>query len=348
MPPEQPHFHLVVRRRASIDTGTLLRAYAGAAITIGCVVTLWPMWLGLDASNQPLGHTALVRVFAAILTAAGLTAVGLACIDDAAERGRALAWFTAAHLLVWFWIFLQAYTVWGVGLATQASWVLLGTTLVLATADPAVIPAVFTQTAGRRSTRRLRSEYERQIREAARQEERNRLARDLHDSIKQQIFVIQTAAATVETRFEGDPRGARYALERVRSSARDALTEMDAMLDQLRAAPLTTAGLVDGLKKGCEALGFRTGAAVDFRLGRLPADEAFLPGAHDAILRIAQEALANVARHARARHVTVSLGAQGDARAPVVLTVEDDGTGFDTAVAGAGMGLSNMRTRAEE
>lgn len=345
----QPDFHLMARRPAAIDTGLLLRAYAGAAVTVGGFITLWgPMFLATGAADQPFGRAALVRVFGAIVWAAGLTAGGLACIDDPDERRRALAWFTAAHLIVWFFVFVQGYAVWGGGLPTQVSWLLLATTMVLATADPGAIPALIWRTDRRAGTRRLRSQYERQIGAAARQEERNRLARDLHDSIKQQLFVIQTAAATVETRFDGDRGGARQALDQVRSSAREALTEMDVMLDQLRAAPLTNAGLVEALKKACEALGFRTGAEVDFRLGRLPAAEAFLPGSQEAILRIAQEALANVGRHARARHVTVSLAADGDALAPLILTVQDDGVGFEGEEPRSGMGLANMKTRAEE
>jgi signal transduction histidine kinase len=82
----------------------------------------------------------------------------------------------------------------------------------------------------------LRLQYEEQIREAARQEERVRLARDLHDAVKQQLFAIQAAAATVEARFDTDAAGARQALEQVRSSSREALTEMEVMLDQLQAA----------------------------------------------------------------------------------------------------------------
>lgn len=77
---------------------------------------------------------------------------------------------------------------------------------------------------------------------AASQEERHRLARGLPDSVKQQLFVIQTAAATPQTRFDGDSQGAREAIAQVRTSAREAITEMQAMLDQLRAAPLENTG----------------------------------------------------------------------------------------------------------
>jgi signal transduction histidine kinase len=180
---------------------------------------------------------------------------------------------------------------------------------------------------GRSATEQVRTRYEQQIRQAAGQEERNRLARDLHDSIKQQIFVIQTAAATVQARFEADRDGARSAIEQVRRSAREAMAEMEAMLDQLRAAPLENNGLVEALKKQCEALEFRSGARVELKLGDLPPNESLAPGAHQAIFRVAQEALANIGRHARPKRVMVQLDAAGG---NVRLAIQDDGSGFDS------------------
>lgn len=99
----------------------------------------------------------------------------------------------------------------------------------------------------------VRSRDEQRIRDAAAQEERNRLARDLHDAIKQQIFAIQTSAATAETRFDADPAGAREAVAHVRQSAREAMAEMEAMLDHLRVVPLENAGLVEAIRKQAEA-----------------------------------------------------------------------------------------------
>jgi len=75
----------------------------------------------------------------------------------------------------------------------------------------------------------LREQWVRQLSEAAAQQERNRLARDLHDSIKQQIFRINVAAATAQTRWESDPEGAQRAVADVRGAAREAMTEMEAM-----------------------------------------------------------------------------------------------------------------------
>jgi signal transduction histidine kinase len=182
-----------------------------------------------------------------------------------------------------------------------------------------------------------------QIGEAAAQEERNRLARDLHDSIKQQLFSINVGAAAAQERWESDPEGARKALADVRRSAREAMVEMQAMLHQLRPEALGTAGLIEALREQCEALGYRTGAEVTLEIGEPLPDDRMPPGAQDTLFRIGQEMLANVARHARARHVQLWLGRQGE---EVVLRVVDDGQGFEPAAEASGMGLRNLRERA--
>lgn len=189
-----------------------------------------------------------------------------------------------------------------------------------------------------------RQTWLRQVSEAAAQEERNRLARDLHDSIKQQIFGIHVSAAAAQARWESDPEGARKALADVRRSAHEAMVEMQAMLHQLRPQALAGTGLVEALREQCEALGYRSGAEVSLELGNPVPDERLPPGAQETLFRIAQEALANVARHARAHKVRVGLGREGEA---VRLQVEDDGQGFDPGTATAGMGLRNLRERSE-
>lgn len=189
----------------------------------------------------------------------------------------------------------------------------------------------------------MRAAWQKEIGEAAVQEERNRLARDLHDSIKQQLFSINISAAAVQARWEHDAAGARAALADVRRSTHEAMVEMQAMLQQLCPAPLATVGLVEALREQVEALGYRTGAEVTSALGPLPDDGRLLPGTQEALFRIAQEALANVARHARARQVAVRLGTEGD---DLLLEVRDDGQGFDPTQAASGMGMSNMQERA--
>lgn len=187
---------------------------------------------------------------------------------------------------------------------------------------------------------------EKEIRDAATQEERNRLAQDLHDSIKQEIFAIHTSAATIDTRLDSDPEGAREALHRIRTSARDAMTEMEALLERLDATPLENTGLVNALRKQCEALALRTGADVECKIGELPESKLVPPGTHEALFRIAQEALSNIGKHARATKVRLRLEVT---ERDLQLTIEDDGQGFDKkhphADARHGMGLRNMQAR---
>src|SRR5262245_56671428 len=207
----------------------------------------------------------------------------------------------------------------------------------------------FRPTALSQDPEKLRQRWIRQLSEAAAQQERNRLARDLHDSIKQQIFSINVSAAAAQERWASDGGGARQALEDVRNSAREAMIEMEAMLQQLRPAPLENTGLVEALRKQAEALQYRTGAHVTTEFGDLPDSDTLLPGAQEAIFRIAQEALNNIARHARAKNVHLRLYAQHNGENPALwLKIEDDGSGFDTTQLSAGMGLANINARAAE
>jgi signal transduction histidine kinase len=341
-----------MQRLEAIDLRTVFRIYAIAAGAGGLVIFGWgPMWFGVHLAEQPFGRAALVRVCGSILVAAGCCAVGLASTDDRQALRRAMFWLAAAHTVVFLGIASQEFAVWDSPFVHRLQNIFLAVTCLLfylARTSEGDRVAFKMQTlfgGSDRPSAALRSQYEQQIRQAARQEERNRLARDLHDSIKQQIFVIQTAAATAQARFDTDVPGARQALDQVRDSARESMTEMQAMLDQMAAAPLENSGLIEALRKLCEAFGFRTGAKAEFKMGSLPDSDALPPGAHEALLRVAQEALANVGRHARASHVAVSLGiATGNVR----LGVEDDGAGFDPSAAPRGQGLANMRVRAEE
>ena len=177
------------------------------------------------------------------------------------------------------------------------------------------------------------------------QAERDRLARDLHDSIKQQLFSISISAAAVRVRWDKDPAGAHAALDDVQHSAQAAMVEMNALLKQLRPNPLETVGLIDALREQCEALAFRTGAEVTTFFGELPPEAQLPAGAHETLFRIAQEALSNIARHARAQRVHLRLELDPTTHT-LRMEIRDDGQGFDEAIATNGMGLSNMRERA--
>lgn len=199
---------------------------------------------------------------------------------------------------------------------------------------------------GRRALERgTRDRWLRQIGEAAAGEERNRLARELHDSIKQQIFSIKMSSAAVAERWDSDRFGARKSLDDVRRCAHEAMVEMQALLLQLRPDALVNVGLVEALKEQCEALRYRTGAAVRCEVEDLPPESDLPPNVQQTLFRIAQEMFSNVSRHARATRVDLRLRQEGR---ELVLSVEDDGQGFEPGESEAGFGLKGIRERVEE
>jgi signal transduction histidine kinase len=335
---------LTATRSRVINSQVVFRIYAAVAIVAGAVIVgTGPAWIGTAA---------LTRVLGAVLLASGCWAITLSQLADPALRRVGLMWFAVAHYAVLIVADTQRIAMWGPDLAPSVQRITAGAFYVILSVSSGLFIIVLTIVTRRYFSdkivvqdRPLRSRYEQQIRLAGAQEERNRLARDLHDSVKQQIFVIQTAAATAQTRFNGDRSGAETALDQIRSSAREAMTEMEAMMDQLRFVPLENASLVEALKKQYEALGHRTGAQVEFRLGDLPPNEKLFPGSQQAIFRVAQEALANIGRHTRAKNVTVSLSSLMNR---LELRIQDDGAGFDQLQISRGMGITNMRARAEE
>ncbi|MGQ9599707.1 MAG: GAF domain-containing protein [Anaerolineae bacterium] len=175
-------------------------------------------------------------------------------------------------------------------------------------------------------------------------EERNRLARELHDSVTQSLYgLIAFAGAGQEVIKTGDGKRATEYLARIEDTAQKALKEMRLLLYELRPPMLEEEGLVRALHQRLNAVESRAGLRV-----RLLVDgEIDLPAPlEDGLYRIAQEALNNALQHAAAASVTVRL--QRDAEG-LELEVEDDGVGFDVASAidRGGFGLASMRERAQ-
>ncbi len=184
-----------------------------------------------------------------------------------------------------------------------------------------------------------------QLREGAAQAERNRLARDLHDTIKQQLFSINVVAATAQSLLRQDVDAALTALQEVRSLTQAALSEMKALLTQLRPHPLDNIGLIEAIREQLDALHFRAEVATTLHCDDLPASERLGLGAQESLFRAVQESLSNIARHARAQTVTVHLTHD---EKQLTLTIVDDGQGFDPTHSQTGMGLLNVRTRLHE
>lgn len=173
-------------------------------------------------------------------------------------------------------------------------------------------------------------------------EERQRLARELHDSVSQALYGIALGARTAhEFLAQGDSEQARHPIGYILQLAHAGLTEMRALIFELRPEFLAEEGLVAALGKPVDALSSRHNLPIATHLGPEPA--ATIP-VKQALYRIAQEALQNAARHAQARQVSVRL--DSTAR-ELVLEVSDDGHGFDPGDVYPGhLGLRSMRERA--
>jgi signal transduction histidine kinase len=337
-----------------INTKLVFRAYAFVAAMLGAVCLDGNVALSLGAELQPAflvvrpseaspwGQYVVPRLVGTVLIMAALIALAFARLDDAEARRRSLTRFAIAHVV--FGLLFSGIT--SAFLSSVLPEILIWSPLVvgIVLSSFAIVEAQ-AQPAGHPSVNDLRARYEAQIREAARREERARLARDLHDAVKQQLFAIQTAAATVEARLNTDHDGARSAAGLVRASAHEALAEMETLIDQLQTAPMESTGFEDALRRQCDALGYRTGAKVTFTIGTLPPAAALVPGAYEALYRFAQEALHNVGRHARARTVNVHFGVRAGR---LELRIADDGAGFIPDEAASGMGRQNMDARARE
>jgi len=189
-----------------------------------------------------------------------------------------------------------------------------------------------------------------QSKELAVMEERNRLARDLHDAVTQTLFSASLIAEVLPTLWEVNQAEGRRLLKELRQMSRGAQAEMRTLLLELRPATLVETELGDLLRQLGEALTGREGIPVQVRAGEaceLP------PDVHFALYRIAQEALNNIAKHAQATHVDVTL--QCFPAGGVGLSIIDDGGGFDIdqyptsgprSATSSHFGLNIMRERA--
>jgi len=172
--------------------------------------------------------------------------------------------------------------------------------------------------------------------------ERQRLVRDLHDSISNNLYGVVALTEAAKAGLEVNPLESQAeVLTRIGETARLAVKEMRLFLHELQPADLVQEGLVPALHQRLEAVEGRSNVKAllitDYN-GSLPLRKEVM------LYYIAQEALNNVLRHSQAKSVTVRLKQK---KGNVVLEIEDFGCGFDPAQIGSeGMGLRNMRERA--
>ncbi len=179
-----------------------------------------------------------------------------------------------------------------------------------------------------------------QAQELAVLQERQRLARELHDSVSQALYGIVLSMRGAHALLHSDPDKLTVLLDNVRSQAELGLTEMRTLIFELRPESLEAEGLVTALKKQVEAIRIRYGLSIMTELGEEPTLPFIMK---EALYRIAQEALHNIVKHAYASIMKLRLV---ESEGGILLEVSDDGVGFNPQQSFPGhMGLQSMRER---
>ncbi len=179
--------------------------------------------------------------------------------------------------------------------------------------------------------------------ELARMEERNRLARDLHDTVKQQTYAARMQLTAARNLLGSDSTAAAGHIDTALQLNRETQQELKLIIDELRPAALEGKGLAQALKDYAARWQEHTGIQVTTTIS----GERSLPlEVEQALYRVLQESLSNVARHAEADSVGLSLNMTPTA---VTLVVADNGRGFDVSnVSSSSYGLTGMRARLSE
>lgn len=172
-------------------------------------------------------------------------------------------------------------------------------------------------------------------------EERNRIARDLHDSIKQQAFAISAQVSAARSMISRDPASAEARLQEAEQLSNQLRQDLTALVRELYSADVIRQGLPAALRELATGWERQNNLPVQVEISTLPAlsDTAAL-----ALYRVAQEALSNIARHAGTGQVKLTLAGEGD---KILLQIADSGQGFDPQSVQAGIGLRSMRERME-
>jgi signal transduction histidine kinase len=173
--------------------------------------------------------------------------------------------------------------------------------------------------------------------------ERNRMARDLHDTLAHTLAALTVHLGALLSLLRHDPQAAEEAAEQALEMARKGLEESRRAIQAQRDDPVVTLGLAGAMRAAL--LSFQTRSGTQARLTVAGDEVETTDDEASTLYRILEEALANIERHAQAEHVAVRLASTDG---EVTLQVSDDGVGFDPAgVDEAGYGLLGMRERAE-
>jgi signal transduction histidine kinase len=188
-------------------------------------------------------------------------------------------------------------------------------------------------------------QYTEQAEELAVVQERNRLARNLHDSVTQTIFSMTLMAEAARILFDRNPHRARLQLAKLQDLASAALGEMRSLVFELRPTPAAKLGLIPALRHHIAALERQHGMIVGLSVEGEP---HMTDMEAERLFRIVQEALHNVVKHAQTDRAHVALQFENGR---ILVQIEDHGQGFAPETANTGQrhkGLTTMRERAEK
>ena len=173
-------------------------------------------------------------------------------------------------------------------------------------------------------------------------EERNRLARDLHDSVKQQTFAASAQLGAAKAHFQNNPEQALYHLEEAEILIGQVRQELTDLIQELRPVEMKGKGLLPAIREYSDNWSKRNHIFLNMNIR----GERSLPlNVEKSLFRILQEALANIAWHSKASNVDIVFNFRSDF---LLLTIRDDGIGFNVdQPKRQGMGLRSMRERAE-
>jgi signal transduction histidine kinase len=178
---------------------------------------------------------------------------------------------------------------------------------------------------------------QRKLQELAVVEERNRLARDLHDSVKQQVFAISMQLSAARASLKEDDK-AYPSVAQAEKLAQQAGAELTTLIHQLRPPVLEHTSLTEAIKVHVIDWMRQNNMEAELNIGEVLVS----PDGEQALFRILQESLANVARHSKADKIWVTLKSEND---HVTLSIEDNGIGYDAERITKGIGLDSMKER---
>ncbi|MFD4545094.1 sensor histidine kinase [Streptomyces sp. NPDC058466] len=313
--------------------------FAWALLLVGSALLLWrqrhPVLVAFGTAGAGMVYLGAGYPYGPVFLI-----VAMGCFSAVVTGHRKAAWtavgmFWAGHALVAHWLYR-----WLPPTGDQpASW---GQEGIIATWIVAIVALSELVRVRREQWAHDRAERAEAARRRA-DEERLRIARELHDVLAHSISVINVQAGVGLALLDSDPEQARTALTTIKAASKEALGEVRQVLDTLRAPGEAPRAPAPGLDRLPELVEQAAGAGLTVEVEGEDDIPKLAPGTDLAAFRIVQEALTNVVRHSGSRHARVRLES---AKGALRLRIDDDGPATGADAGGSGNGLAGMRERA--